>query len=200
MSPTRKTVAKHADLPIKLFKTSGGWAAWLARHHADSPGLFLRLARVGSGLASITYAEALDAALCYGWIDGLKKSYDERSWLQKFSPRGPRSLWSQINREKAQALIASGRMQPAGLAAIERAKQNGQWDAAYASQKTAAIPTDLQAALEANPKAKAFFATLNSTNRYAILFRLQTAKKPETRARRLAQFVAMLEKGERLYP
>jgi uncharacterized protein YdeI (YjbR/CyaY-like superfamily) len=201
MSPARKAAAKkQVELPIKLFKTPGDWAAWLARHHAHSPGLFLRLAKVGSGLASITYAEALDAALCYGWIDGLKKSYDERSWLQKFSPRGPRSLWSQINREKAQALMASGRMQPAGLAAIERAKQNGQWEAAYAGQKAAAIPDDLQAALDASPSAKAFFATLNSTNRYAILFRLQTAKKPETRARRLAQFVAMLEKGEKLYP
>ena len=205
-STTRKTATKKAaakktaELPIKLFETPAKWDAWLAKHHAQAPGLWLRLAKAASGRRSVTYAEALDAALCYGWIDGQKKSYDEQTWLQKFTPRGPRSIWSQINREKAQALIESGRMQPAGLAAIERARQNGQWEAAYASQKKMAVPGDLRAALAADPAAEAFFATLNSTNRYAILFRLQTAKKPETRARRLAQFVAMLARGEKLYP
>jgi uncharacterized protein YdeI (YjbR/CyaY-like superfamily) len=206
MTPARKTSAKKppgkktAELPIKLFETPADWETWLARHHAASRGLWLRLAKVGSGLRSVTYAEALDVALCYGWIDGQKQSYDEQTWLQKFTPRGPRSIWSQINREKVQALLDSSRMQPAGLAAVERAKQNGQWDAAYTSQKNTTVPDDLHAALEANPAAGAFFATLNSANRYAILFRLQTAKKPETRARRLAQFVEMLAKGEKLYP
>lgn len=197
---TRQAAGQAANLPIKLFNSAATWEAWLARHHASAPGLWLRLAKTGQGLRSVTYPEALDAALCYGWIDGQKKRYDAHSWLQKFTPRGPRSLWSQINREKAQALIASGRMQPAGLAAIERAKHNGQWDAAYSSQKNTTLPYDLRAALAANPAAEAFFATLNSTNRYAILFRLQTAKKPETRARRLAQFVEMLARGEKLYP
>jgi uncharacterized protein YdeI (YjbR/CyaY-like superfamily) len=196
----KKAVTKQADLPIKLFRTAAEWEAWLARHHAAAPGLWLRLAKAGQGLRSVTYAEALEAALCYGWIDGQKKRYDAQSWLQKFTPRGPRSLWSQINREKAQALIASGRMQPAGLAAIERARQNGQWDAAYTSQKNTAVPDDLRSALAANPAAEAFFHTLNSANRYAILFRLQTAKQPATRARRLAQFVDMLARGEKLYP
>jgi uncharacterized protein YdeI (YjbR/CyaY-like superfamily) len=200
MSPAKKAAAKKtAELPIKLFKTPAAWSAWLARHHARSPGLWLRLAKLNSGLTSVTYPQALDAALCYGWIDGQKKRYDEQSWLQKFTPRGPRSLWSQINRDKANALIASGRMQPAGLAAIQRAQQNGQWEAAYAGQKTMTVPDDLLAALAARPAAQAFFATLNSTNRYAILFRLQTAKKPETRARRLAQFIDLLEKQETLH-
>lgn len=198
---TRKTAAKKtADLPIRLFKTPADWAAWLAKNHARAPGLWLRLAKKDSGVRAVTYAEAVEAALCYGWIDGQAKRYDEKTWLQRFTPRGPRSIWSQVNRKKALALIQSGQMQPTGLAAIERAKANGQWDAAYAGSKTMAVPDDLQAALDASPKAKDFFATLNSTNRYAILFRLQTAVKPETRARRLAKFVAMLEKGEKLYP
>jgi uncharacterized protein YdeI (YjbR/CyaY-like superfamily) len=196
------TAAKKAaaELPIKLFKTPADWATWLAKNHLKSPGLWLRLAKKDSGLKSITYAEALEAALCYGWIDGQKKSYDERTWLQKFTPRGPRSIWSQINRDKALALIASGQMQPAGLAAVERARANGQWAAAYTSQKTITVPDDLQAALDASPKAKAFFAGLNSANRYAILFGLHTAKKPETRARRLEKFMNMLERGDKLYP
>lgn len=198
----KKAAAKKtpAELPRRLFKRPADWAAWLAKNHARSPGLWLQLAKKASGVQSITYPEALEAALCWGWIDGQKKSCDEKTWLQKFTPRGPRSLWSRINREKAQALIAAGQMQPAGLAVIDRAQQNGQWDAAYAGQRTSSVPADLKAALDANPKAKAFFAALNSANRYAILFRLQTAKKAETRARRLEQFVRMLENHEKLYP
>lgn len=198
----KKTAAKQpaAELPSKLFKSPAEWEKWLAKHHAASPGLWVQLAKKNSGLQSVTYAEAVNVALCYGWIDGQRKSLDERTSLQKFTPRGPRSIWSQINRDKVQALIDNGRMQPAGLAAIERARQNGQWDAAYTSPKNSGVPDDLQAALDANPKAKAFFATLKSNNRYAILFRLQTAKKAETRARRLEQFVAMLERGEKFYP
>ena len=165
-----------------------------------SPGVWLKLAKKGSGLNSPTYAQALEAALCYGWIDGQKRAHDSASWLQKFTPRGPRSIWSKVNREKALELIEQDRMQPAGFVAIERAKQNGQWDAAYESQSRATVPADFQTALEASPKAKAFFATLNSVNRYAILFRVQTAKKAQTRSRRIEQFIAMLERGEKIYP
>jgi uncharacterized protein YdeI (YjbR/CyaY-like superfamily) len=160
----------------------------------------LQIAKKTGKLKTVTYAEAVEVALCYGWIDGQGKGLDESAYLQKFTPRGPRSIWSKINRTKAEALIKSGRMQPAGRAAIDRAKKNGQWDAAYDSHRTAAVPADLQAVLDQNSKAKAFFATLDSANRYAILFRLQTAKKPETRARRLEQFVRMLENHEKLYP
>ena len=144
----------------------------------------------------MTYEEALGVALCYGWIDGQKKGFDDQYWLQKFTPRGAKSIWSKINTEKAEKLIASGEMRPAGLKAIEAAKQDGRWDAAYESQKNISVPEDFQSALEKNKKAKAFFATLNSANRYSFLFRLQTAKKAETRKKRIRQFVEMLEKGE----
>ncbi len=173
---------------------------WLSKNHAKSPGVWLQIAKKDGSVKSVSYAEALEVALCYGWIDGQKKGFDASTWLQKFSPRGPRSIWSKINREKAEALIKSRHMQPAGLAAIEQAKRSGQWAAAYDSHRTATVPDDLQAALDQNPKAKAFFSTLDSANRYAILFRLQTAKKAETRARRLEQFVRMLENHEKIHP
>jgi uncharacterized protein YdeI (YjbR/CyaY-like superfamily) len=160
----------------------------------------VKLGKKSAGKPSITYAEALDGALCYGWIDGQKKPLDDTAWLQKFTPRGPKSIWSQINQGKVAALIASGQMQPAGLAAVEAAKADGRWAAAYASQKQMGVPPDLQTELDQHPEAKAFFATLNSTNRYAILFRLATAKKAETRAKRLQQFVQMLQRNEKLYP
>jgi uncharacterized protein YdeI (YjbR/CyaY-like superfamily) len=188
------------DLPVVLFKTPAAWEAWLAKHGSASAGVWLRLAKKSAALQSVSYAEALDVALCYGWIDGQKKAGDEETWLQRFTPRGPKSLWSKINRAKALALIQEGRMQTAGLAAIERAKANGQWETAYDGQRTAALPADLATALDQCPKAKAFFATLDSQNRFAILFRLQSAKKPETRQKRLDQFVSLLEKGEKLYP
>jgi uncharacterized protein YdeI (YjbR/CyaY-like superfamily) len=194
------TSKAKSELPIELFEDKHAWAAWLGQHHADSPGLWLRHAKKASGLSSVSYAEALDVALCYGWIDGQKKSYDDSSWLQKWTPRGAKSIWSKINRDKALGLIEGGQMQPAGLAAIERARQDGRWDAAYDSSSTATVPSDLQAALDGSPEAGAFFATLNSTNRYAILFRIQTAKKPETRAKRIEEFIAMLERHEKLYP
>jgi uncharacterized protein YdeI (YjbR/CyaY-like superfamily) len=197
MTDTRNT---RKDLPIELFERQQDWEAWLEEHHANSAGLWLRLAKKGSGIQSLSYAEALEVALCYGWIDGQKKSYDESSWLQKFTPRGPKSIWSKINREKAQQLIESGKMRPAGLKAIESAKGDGRWDAAYDSQRSAEVPTDFQAALDSNPEAQAFFATLNRVNRYAILFRIQTAKKPETRAKRIEQFIGMLGRHEKLYP
>jgi uncharacterized protein YdeI (YjbR/CyaY-like superfamily) len=190
----------QAELPIELFEDKEAWADWLERHHAQSPGLWLRHAKKAAGLASVSYNEALEVALCYGWIDGQKKSYDEASWLQKWTPRGAKSIWSKINREKALKLIESGQMKPAGLVAIERAKQDGRWDAAYDSHSTATVPSDLQAALNGNAEASAFFTTLNSTNRYAILFRIQTAKKPETRAKRIQEFIGMLERHEKLYP
>jgi uncharacterized protein YdeI (YjbR/CyaY-like superfamily) len=194
------TTKSQAELPIILFEDQAAWAAWLEQHHADSRGLWLRHAKKAADLSSVSYAEALDTALCYGWIDGQKKSYDDSSWLQKWTPRGAKSIWSKINREKALKLIDSGAMQPAGMAQVERAKQDGRWDAAYDSHSNATVPDDFQAALDSNPEAKAFFATLNSTNRYAILFRIQTAKKAETRARRIGEFIDMLERKEKLYP
>jgi uncharacterized protein YdeI (YjbR/CyaY-like superfamily) len=190
----------NAGLPVMLFKHQKAWEAWLVTHANASRGLWLRLAKKSADLKSLSYQEALDVALCHGWIDGQRKSFDAASWLQKFTPRGPNSIWSKINRAKALALIEHGRMHPAGLVAIERAKSNGRWEAAYDSYRTAEPPEDLQAALEKRPKAKVFFATLNSQNRYAILFRIQTAKKLETRRKRINQFVEMLAKHETLYP
>jgi uncharacterized protein YdeI (YjbR/CyaY-like superfamily) len=187
-------------MPIMQFKGQKAWTAWLDKNHAASSGVWLRIAKTSSDIASVSYAEALEAALCYGWIDGQKKSYDATTWLQKFTPRGERSIWSKINREKAEALIRNGRMKPAGLQAVERAQQNGRWEAAYDSPGQASVPSDLQVALDKNAKAKAFFATLNSQNRYAVLHRLQTAKKAETRAKRIEQFIRMFAKHEKLYP
>jgi uncharacterized protein YdeI (YjbR/CyaY-like superfamily) len=188
------------DLPVTPFKDQQAWSVWLDANHATSSGLWIRFAKKASGKPSVSYAEALDVALCYAWIDGQSKSYDESTWLQKFTPRGTRSIWSKINREKAQALISDGRMQPAGLAEVERAKQDGRWEAAYDSPRAASVPADLQAALDRSPQATAFLTTLNSHNRFAILFRIQTAKKPETRASRIEQFIRMLENHEKLYP
>ena len=187
------------NMPVKLFKSREDWQRWLDKNHAKSAGVWMQIAKNTGDLKSVSYAEALEIALCYGWIDGQKKSRDETSWLQKFTPRGSRSIWSKINKAKAEKLIKNGHMHPAGLAAIERAKKAGQWEAAYDSHSTATIPADFQAALDQNPKAKVFFATLDSNNRYAMLFRLQTAKKPETRTRRIAQFIGMLEKHEKIY-
>jgi len=185
---------------IKLFKSKPDWAAWLEKNHRSSEGLWLRLAKKDSGLRSVSYKEALEVALCQGWIDGQKKPENEQTWLQKFAPRGPRSIWSKINREKAMALIASGAMKTAGLDAVDNARKNGRWEAAYDSPRGAAIPADLQAALDANPEAAAFFKTLNKTNSYAILWRIQTVKKAETRARKIEQFIAMLERKEKIHP
>ena len=196
-----KTTPKDPNaLPMKLFKTQKDWAAWLEKNQATSSGLWVRIAKKGSGIKSISYAEAVEVALCYGWIDGLKHPYDETSWRQKFTPRGARSLWSEINREKARVLIKNGQMRPAGLKAIEQAKESGRWDSAYASPRKATMSADFQAELDKNPKAKAFFDTLKGANRYAILFRIQTAKKPETREKRIREFIQRLEKEEKIYP
>ncbi len=191
---------KSKDQPVMLFASQKDWAKWLDKNHAASSGIWMRLAKKTAELKSVNYAEALDVALCYGWIDGQKKSYDADSWLQKFTPRGAKSVWSKINRGKAEELIAAGKMTPAGLLAIEKAKQDGRWEAAYDSQSKAAVPEDFQSELEGNPKAKEFFVSLNSANRYAILFRIQTAKKAETRGKRIQQFIQMLEKGEKIHP
>jgi uncharacterized protein YdeI (YjbR/CyaY-like superfamily) len=188
------------DLPIISFASREDWEGWLHAQHATAKGLWLKLAKKGSGIDSVTYDEALQSALCYGWIDGQKGSFDEQYWLQRFTPRGPRSKWSKINRDKATELLAQDRMQPAGLEQVLKAQQDGRWDAAYEGQRTATVPDDLQRELDCNPEAKAFFATLDSANRYAILYRLQDAKKPETRARRLAKYIAMLSEHEKLHP
>jgi uncharacterized protein YdeI (YjbR/CyaY-like superfamily) len=187
------------ELPTLPFESKKKWSDWLAKQHTKSAGLWLKLAKKDSGIPSITYEEALDIALCYGWIDGQKKGYDDKYWLQKFTPRGKKSIWSKINTEKAERLIASGEMKPAGLKAIEAAKQDGRWAAAYASQKNITVPDDFQSALEKNKRAKTFFETLKSAERYSFLFRIQTAKKPETRTKRIQQFVEMLEKGEKFH-
>jgi uncharacterized protein YdeI (YjbR/CyaY-like superfamily) len=186
-------------IPVMLFKTQKAWAAWLEKNHTKSSGVWLRLAKKGSEVKSLSYVEGVEVALCYGWIDGQKESYDDSSWLQKFTPRGARSIWSKINREKAQELIKSGQMKLPGLEAIEKARQNGRWEAAYDSPSGSTVPRDFEAALEKSPAAKAFFATINRANRYAILFRIQTAKKAETRARRIKDFISMLENKETLH-
>jgi uncharacterized protein YdeI (YjbR/CyaY-like superfamily) len=187
-------------LPILPFASPRKWEDWLAKHHETSKGLWLKLAKKDSGIDSVTYAEALDVALCYGWIDGQKGSFDDTYWLQKFTPRTPRSKWSKVNRDKVTVLIKEKRMKPAGLAAVDLAKADGRWDAAYDSQSKASVPEDLQKEFDRNPAAAAFFATLDSANRYAVLYRVQEAKKPETRARRIEKLVAMLERGEKIHP
>jgi len=196
--PTKKKQSAP-DLPTKLFKTPAAWEKWLSSNHKKSAGIWMQIAKKDSGLSSPTYQEALDVALCYGWIDGQKRPFDDRTWLQRFTPRGPRSVWSKVNTGKVESLIKAGRMQPAGLAAVEAAKASGRWESAYQSWGTADIPPDLQAALDAKPNAKAFFETLRGANRYAIIYRVQTAKKPETRTRRISQFVEMLERHETLH-
>jgi uncharacterized protein YdeI (YjbR/CyaY-like superfamily) len=189
----------RAGLPVLSFESAAAMAAWLERHGAASAGFWLRLFRKGSGAASVAKAEAVDTALCHGWIDGLMNPYDGASWLIRFTPRRPRSKWSQINRERAEALIAEGRIRPAGLAEVEAAKADGRWADAYPPHSRAEPPPDLQAALDASPKAAAFFATLKGANRYAIVYRVLDAKRPETRAKRIASFVEMLERGETLH-
>jgi uncharacterized protein YdeI (YjbR/CyaY-like superfamily) len=188
-----------AGLPILGFPNREALEAWLEKEGRSSQGIWLRLAKKETGIASVSKAEAIDAALCFGWIDGQLDKYDEEHWLIRFTPRRPRSKWSARNRARALELIAEGRMRPEGLAEIEAAKADGRWDAAYAPQSEAEVPADLQAALEANPKAAAFFATLKGANRYAILYRVGEAKRPETRAARIAKFVGMLERGETLH-
>lgn len=187
------------DLPVLLFTSREGWHAWLKDNHNQPWGIWLKHAKRSSGKKSVSYQEALEEALCYGWIDGQKQAYDSDYYLQKFTPRGPKSIWSKNNVAKVESLINIGKMQPAGLAAINAAKQDGRWDAAYDSPSANKVPEDFQAALDKNPKAKQFFATLNKANVYAFCWRVQTAKKPETRKARIEKFIDMLNRGEKLH-
>jgi uncharacterized protein YdeI (YjbR/CyaY-like superfamily) len=188
------------DLPVIAFNSEQAFDVWLGSQSVDCRGLWLKLAKKSSGIVSISRAEAVDCALCHGWIDGQLDSFDADYWLIRFTPRQTTSQWSEINRARAQELVALGRMQPAGLKEIERAKKDGRWDAAYAAQSTAQVPDDLARALAKSKKAKAFFETLDSKNRFAILYRVHSAKKPETRVARIEKFVAMLVAGKTLYP
>lgn len=188
-----------AGLPINGFASSPAFAAWIESQPSDTPGLWLKLAKKGSGIASLSKADAIDTALCHGWIDGQLDKFDDHCWLIRFTPRKPRSKWSEVNRNRALELIEAGRMRPAGSSQIEAAKNDGRWDAAYAPASRAEVPPDLQAALDGNPQASAFFATLTGANRYAILYRIGAVKRPDTRARKIASYVAMLERGETLH-
>ncbi|HSK14767.1 MAG TPA: YdeI/OmpD-associated family protein [Gaiellaceae bacterium] len=183
--------------PVLAFASAAEWEAWLAAADRSSDGLWIKLAKRGAGVPSVSFAEALEVALCYGWIDSQAAGYDDRFYLQRFTPRRKRSKWSQINRNRATELIAQGRMKPAGLEQVELAKADGRWDAAYASPANATVPDDLQAALDADPKAAETFAGLSASQRYGVLYRLDDAKRPETRARRLEQFLARLSAGEK---
>ena len=191
-----------SDAPILAFADRAAWAAWVAEASAagDADGVWLKLAKNGSGVVGVSYAEALEVALCHGWIDGQKRGLDERFWLQRFTPRRARSRWSRINRDKAIELIERGEMAPAGMREVERARADGRWDAAYDGAASAEVPEDLRAALAADPAALAFFEALDGANRYAILYRVHDAKRAETRARRIEQFVAMCREGRTVHP
>ena len=187
-------------LPILLFDEARVFEEWLAAHHPTSKGMWLKIAKKGSATATVSYSQALEIALCHGWIDGQKAPLDEAFWLQRFTPRGAKSKWSKVNREKALGLVKARRMRPAGKAAIDAAKRDGRWERAYDPQSKATVPDDLQAELDKNPVAAAFFASLDRVNRYAVLYRLHGVKKPETRLRRLTQFVDMLNRKEKIHP
>ena len=187
------------DLPVEEFASAAAWERWLVRHHATAPGLWLMIAKKGTGVATVDITDAIEVALCYGWIDGLRHKHDDVYFRQRFTPRKPRSKWSQINRDRAEALIEAGRMRPAGQAQVDAAKADGRWAAAYAGARTIEVPDDLTRALRRNAKARRAFEGLDSTNRYAILFRLHDAKRPETRVRRIEQFVTMLAEGRTLH-
>lgn len=188
------------QLPVLGFASMAAWDAWLAGHADDSPGLWLKIPKKDSGATGIGYSDALDVALCHGWIDGQKASHSGGYWLQRFTPRKPGSRWSRINTERAEALTAAGRMRPRGQREVELARADGRWEQAYESQSRVGVPEDLARALAADERARAFFATLDSANRYAILYRIGAAKRPETRARRVATFVAMLSEHKKIHP
>lgn len=193
-------INKSNELPVMFFGEQQSLENWLENNHDTSPGIRLQISKKNSGVVTVSYDEALESALCYGWIDSQKEKFDEKMWVQRFTPRRAKSIWSKVNKDKAELLITNGRMKPSGFNAIEVAKKNGQWDKAYESQSIASMPEDFAIELERNVKAKAFYDTLNSQNKYAILFRIHNAKKQETRAKRIKQFVEMLEKGEKIYP
>lgn len=185
--------------PCLTFPDQSEWENWLTQNGGTSAGVWLRLAKKGAAQPTLSYAQAVESALCHGWIDGQKKKESDEHWLQRFTPRTAKSIWAKLNTERAEALIAAGRMRPSGMREIEKAKADGRWQAAYDSPSNAAVPDDLQAALDANPRAREFFATLNGRNRYAILFRIQNVKKAETRARKIEEFVGMLSRGETIH-
>jgi uncharacterized protein YdeI (YjbR/CyaY-like superfamily) len=193
-------VAADDGLPTVAFASAAEWEAWLEDGHASAQGVWVKIAKRETGIESVRYPEVLESALCFGWIDGRRHALDERHFLQRFTPRRRRSRWSRINRDTAERLIADGRMRAAGLAEVERARDDGRWEAAYEGQRSITVPEDLRRELDARPRAKAFFGELSSQNRYAILYRLHDARRPQTRARRLEKFVAMLEAGETIYP
>jgi uncharacterized protein YdeI (YjbR/CyaY-like superfamily) len=195
-----ENLGEKGGLPIHAFSSREAWVAWLDEHHTDSPGAWLAIPKKGGGEAGVSYADALEVALCYGWIDGQKGKLDERFWLQRFTPRRAGSVWSRVNRDKVLALIEREEMRPAGLREVELAQGDGRWDAAYEPSSTITVPDDFQEALAGNPAAGAFFATLNRANRYAILYRVHSARKPETRMRRIETLVAMLADGKTIHP
>ncbi|MDR6569046.1 Uncharacterized conserved protein YdeI, YjbR/CyaY-like superfamily, DUF1801 family [Chitinophaga ginsengisegetis] len=192
-------MATPKELPELFFETQQQWEKWLAKHHTQEDGVWLRMYKKDSKIPSINYAQALEEALCYGWIDGMAKSVDETSYIQKFTPRRPKSIWSERNTKHIARLTAEGKMKPAGIRQVELAKADGRWEKAYATQSEATIPDDFMAALKKNKKAAAFFETLNKQNKFAIYFRLQNAKKPETRAKRIVDFIAKLERQEKFH-
>ncbi len=189
-----------ANLPVLLCVTQQEWEDWLAEHHAETQGVWIKLAKKNGGLTTISYAEALDGALCYGWIDGQVKTYDAACYVQRFTPRRPKSAWSKINTEKVAQLEAAGRMKPAGMRAVERAKSDGRWDAAYRSQSAQTVPEDVQQELDAHPVAREFFESLNKLNRYAICRRIDMIKRAKTRRAHIDRFIGMLERREKPYP
>ncbi|MFC9774458.1 YdeI/OmpD-associated family protein [Paenibacillus chitinolyticus] len=191
---------KAPELPVLCFENQEAFEIWLESNHETSPGILLQIAKKNARLVTVSYQEALESALCYGWIDSQKKTFDGQSWLQRFTPRGNRSIWSKVNKDKAEQLIADARMKPGGLRAIEDAKRSGQWDKAYEPQSSGSVPEDFAARLELNARAKAFYDTLNKQNKFAIHFRIQNVKKQETREKRILQFIEMLERGEKIYP
>jgi uncharacterized protein YdeI (YjbR/CyaY-like superfamily) len=193
-------IKKTSELPALLFSEQQSLNNWLEINYDTSPGIRIHIAKKNSGVVTVTYGIALESALCYGWIDSQKEAFDEKTWLQRFTPRKANSIWSKVNKDKAEQLIANGKMKPSGLKAIEIAKQNGQWDKAYESQSNATIPDDFAVELERNVKAKAFYDSLDRQNKYAIIFRIHSVKKQETREKRMQQFITMLEKGEKIYP
>jgi uncharacterized protein YdeI (YjbR/CyaY-like superfamily) len=198
-SDNRGDAEQASGAPL-LLEDQEAWLSWLRKNHATSSGVWLRISKKSASPRSVSYLQAVEAALCFGWIDGQKKAEDESYWLQRFTPRSEKSFWSKINREKAIRLIALGQMDSAGIREVDRAKRDGRWDAAYDSASGATIPADFQAVLDETPKAKAFFTTLDSRNRYAVLFRIQTAKKAETRAKRIKQFIEMLSQHKKIHP
>ena len=196
---TKRAKSPPPVLATLQFESPKEWEAWLERNHASAPGVWVKLAKKGAGIPSVTYMEAVDVALCYGWIDSQSKSLDDRQYVQRFTPRRAKSPWSKINRGKAEEFIAEGRMRPAGMREVEAAQADGRWESAYDGQRTIEVPPELKKLLDKNPMAKKFFATLDSRNRYAVLHRVQQAKKPETRARRIEKFIAMLNEGKKIY-